>query len=248
MLAVHRRRRVDRADPALPMKANGSGDVTAALFTAHLLSTGDAGGGPGPHGLAASSTCCRTPSTRASASCSCAVPGEHRPPADAVRGHAGPLTLRPRLAGASGSGGVGTGQKTTRSSRWTTSRSYPGPSSRARSWVVRPEQPGQLARGVVDQPAADHRARRAGTASTGSPSPKAPSTPVIAGRQQRRAALDHRADRALVEQQPPARGGRVRQPQLAGRRGASRSGANTVPTSSPARRLASLVRAGEHGR
>ncbi|MFC7487009.1 pyridoxal kinase PdxY [Knoellia sp. CPCC 206453] len=29
--------------PQLPMKANGSGDVTAALFTAHLLETGDAG-------------------------------------------------------------------------------------------------------------------------------------------------------------------------------------------------------------
>ncbi|WP_147061509.1 pyridoxal kinase PdxY [Knoellia locipacati] len=29
--------------PQLPMKANGSGDVTAALFTAHLLDTGDAG-------------------------------------------------------------------------------------------------------------------------------------------------------------------------------------------------------------
>jgi pyridoxine kinase len=28
--------------PLLPMKANGSGDVTAALFTAHLVSTGDA--------------------------------------------------------------------------------------------------------------------------------------------------------------------------------------------------------------
>jgi pyridoxine kinase len=28
--------------PQLPMKANGSGDVTAALFTAHLLSTGSA--------------------------------------------------------------------------------------------------------------------------------------------------------------------------------------------------------------
>jgi pyridoxine kinase len=27
--------------PRLPMKANGSGDVTAALFTAHLLSTSD---------------------------------------------------------------------------------------------------------------------------------------------------------------------------------------------------------------
>ncbi|MGL5866455.1 MAG: pyridoxal kinase PdxY [Dermatophilaceae bacterium] len=29
--------------PRLPMTANGSGDVTAALFTAHLLATGDAG-------------------------------------------------------------------------------------------------------------------------------------------------------------------------------------------------------------
>jgi len=29
--------------PRLPLKANGSGDVTAALFTAHLLDTGDAG-------------------------------------------------------------------------------------------------------------------------------------------------------------------------------------------------------------
>ncbi|WP_238694312.1 hypothetical protein [Nocardioides daphniae] len=31
---------MDRADPALPFKANGSGDVTAALFTAHLRETG----------------------------------------------------------------------------------------------------------------------------------------------------------------------------------------------------------------
>ncbi|WP_193598939.1 pyridoxal kinase PdxY [Microbacterium sp. YJN-G] len=30
------------ATPQLPMKANGSGDVTAALFTAHYVSTGDA--------------------------------------------------------------------------------------------------------------------------------------------------------------------------------------------------------------
>ncbi|MGL5929569.1 MAG: pyridoxal kinase PdxY [Dermatophilaceae bacterium] len=29
--------------PRLPMKANGSGDLTAALFTAHLLATGDVG-------------------------------------------------------------------------------------------------------------------------------------------------------------------------------------------------------------
>jgi len=30
------------ATPRLPMKANGSGDVTAALFTAHYVETGDA--------------------------------------------------------------------------------------------------------------------------------------------------------------------------------------------------------------
>src|SRR5690606_30013369 len=30
------------ATPHLPMKANGSGDVTAALFTAHYVATGDA--------------------------------------------------------------------------------------------------------------------------------------------------------------------------------------------------------------
>ncbi|MGB4136643.1 MAG: pyridoxal kinase, partial [Microbacterium sp.] len=30
------------ATPQLPMKANGSGDVTAALFTAHYVATGDA--------------------------------------------------------------------------------------------------------------------------------------------------------------------------------------------------------------
>ena len=29
--------------PLLPMKANGSGDVTAALFTAHYRETGEAG-------------------------------------------------------------------------------------------------------------------------------------------------------------------------------------------------------------
>jgi len=46
MLAVHRSGDADEAwlvtTPRLPMKANGSGDVTAALFTAHLLGTGSA--------------------------------------------------------------------------------------------------------------------------------------------------------------------------------------------------------------
>ncbi|KAB7746575.1 pyridoxal kinase PdxY [Nostocoides sp. F2B08] len=43
MLAVHGEGAWIVRTPHLPMKANGSGDVTAALFTAHLLDTGDAG-------------------------------------------------------------------------------------------------------------------------------------------------------------------------------------------------------------
>lgn len=42
MLAVHDEEAWLVATPRLPLKANGSGDVTAALFTAHLLATGDA--------------------------------------------------------------------------------------------------------------------------------------------------------------------------------------------------------------
>ena len=46
MLAVHNNGNGDEAwvvqTPHLPMKANGSGDVTAALFTAHLLESGSA--------------------------------------------------------------------------------------------------------------------------------------------------------------------------------------------------------------
>ncbi|MFN8121864.1 MAG: pyridoxal kinase PdxY [Thermoleophilia bacterium] len=43
MLAVHGDGAWIVQTPYLPLKANGSGDVTAALFTAHLLETGDAG-------------------------------------------------------------------------------------------------------------------------------------------------------------------------------------------------------------
>jgi pyridoxine kinase len=43
MLAVHGDEAWIVQTPHLPLKANGSGDVTAALFTAHLLDTGDAG-------------------------------------------------------------------------------------------------------------------------------------------------------------------------------------------------------------
>ena len=42
MLAVHGPGAWIVSTPHLPLKANGSGDVTAALFTAHLLDTGDA--------------------------------------------------------------------------------------------------------------------------------------------------------------------------------------------------------------
>ncbi len=42
MLAVHGDRAWIVRTPLLSLKANGSGDVTAALFTAHLLETGDA--------------------------------------------------------------------------------------------------------------------------------------------------------------------------------------------------------------
>ncbi|MCC6833217.1 MAG: pyridoxal kinase PdxY [Thermoleophilia bacterium] len=43
MLAVHGDGAWIVQTPYLPLKANGSGDVTSALFTAHLLDTGDAG-------------------------------------------------------------------------------------------------------------------------------------------------------------------------------------------------------------
>ena len=42
MLAVHDDEAWLVRTPRLPLKANGSGDVTAALFTAHLLGTGSA--------------------------------------------------------------------------------------------------------------------------------------------------------------------------------------------------------------
>ena len=159
-----RRRRLDRADPPIPMKANGSGDVTAALFTAHLLQTRDPGS-PWGAPSAASSTCCtRTHESGRARAAARADPGRDRQPADAVRGAADPLTsagtFAPEPSGSPhnrrganvkvpGSGGkVGTrgvGQSTTRSSRWMTSRSYAGPSSRARSRVERPSSRGSSA-------------------------------------------------------------------------------------------------------
>ena len=40
MLAVHGDEALDRPDASVADEANGSGDVTAALFTAHLLNSG----------------------------------------------------------------------------------------------------------------------------------------------------------------------------------------------------------------
>ena len=129
MLAVHGDGAWIVQTPQLPMKANGSGDVTAALFTAHLLQTQDAGLALGPHRLQRLRPAhdhARVGPPRAAAR---AEPGGDRPPADAVRGAAAALAA----------------QSTTRSSRWMTSRSYAGPSSRARSRVERPSSRGSSA-------------------------------------------------------------------------------------------------------
>ena len=82
------------ATPRLPLKANGSGDVTAALFTGHYRSTGDAADalarttsqrlGPAPH----------HPRVRRARAPARGVAGVLRRAADAVRGHAGPLSRR----------------------------------------------------------------------------------------------------------------------------------------------------------
>ena len=69
MLAVHGDGAWIVQTPHLPLKANGSGDVTAALFTAHLLESGDAGvalGAPSP----ACSTSCSARTSPGGASCS----------------------------------------------------------------------------------------------------------------------------------------------------------------------------------
>ena len=121
MLAVHGDGAWIVQTPNCPMKANGSGDVTAALFTAHLLQTGDAvspSGAPSP----ASSTCSPAPTSRDAAKPS-AVQSQ-----DAIANprmqfevrH--PLTDPRRSPQALPAGSRA--QSTTRSSRWMTSRSY----------------------------------------------------------------------------------------------------------------------------
>ena len=57
----------------------------------------------------------------------------------------------------------------TRSSRWTTSRSYAAPELAGQSRVDRPSSAGQLVGVVVDQPAGHRHARRRRRRSTGSP-------------------------------------------------------------------------------
>ena len=55
--------------PLVPFTANGSGDVTAALFSAHHRAHRRPGARPGAHGLAASSTSSRPPTARVSGNC-----------------------------------------------------------------------------------------------------------------------------------------------------------------------------------
>ena len=131
---------------------------------------------------------------------------------------------RPRSAGSS----------RTRSSRCTTSRSYAGPSSRARSRVDRPSSAGSSAASKLTSPRATARPV-ASSRSTGSPATKSPSTPVMpAGSSDSRRSTTAR-DRPGVQVQPAARrsaacashSSRVR------RRG-SRSGGSRCRPSSPA--------------
>ena len=144
MLAVHGDGAWIVQTPQLPMKANGSGDVTAALFTAHLLDSGDAGVGPRAHRVERVRPPRADPRVGPPRAAARAEPGVARPPADAVRGRADPLTRAPaprglrssnlhlstRTEACEGEGsGIGResweprGQRTTRSSRWMTSRS-----------------------------------------------------------------------------------------------------------------------------
>ena len=80
--------------------------------------------------------------------------------------------------------------------------------------------PGAAPRGVVADALAERSRRavvvagRARRSRTASPASKSPSTSTHADRQQARAALAHRARRAGVDQQRPARGLGVLQPQL----------------------------------
>ena len=108
-------------------------------------------------------------------------------------------------------------QRSTRSSRCTTSRSYAAPSSRLRSCEERPSSAGQLGGVEVDQPAGHRRRRPAPAMSTGSPACEGAGDAGDAGGEQRGAPLGDRRDRAVVEQQRAARLGGVRQPEQPGR-------------------------------
>ena len=78
--------------PQIPMKANGSGDVTAALFTAHYRETGDAAlalARTDVERLRSAAEHLRLGPARAAAH---RVPGRLCAPAHAVRGASGPLS------------------------------------------------------------------------------------------------------------------------------------------------------------
>ena len=70
MLAVHGDGAWIVQTPQLPMKANGSGDVTAALFTAHLLADRGCRRRARPHRLQRVRPAHRAPTSRGAASCS----------------------------------------------------------------------------------------------------------------------------------------------------------------------------------
>ena len=132
-------------------------------------------------------------------------------------------------------------RSSTRSSRWTTSRSYPGPARRASSAVERPSSAGQLLASIVDQPAGRRRARLRQTGRPGRPPRTCPRRPS-----RRPAAATCRARRrprtapASSTSRPRGLGG-VREPEQPASRCAGRSAANQVPTSSPASAGAACV-------
>ena len=74
------------------MKANGSGDVTAALFTAHLHTTGSPAEALAAHRQLGLRPAPEHPRLRRARAAPHPVAGRVRAPAAAVRGHAGPLT------------------------------------------------------------------------------------------------------------------------------------------------------------
>ena len=239
--------------PHLPLKANGSGDVTRGPV--HRPPARDGGRRRRPRVEPSSSVFDllaahpRTPARRELQLR--AEPGRDRRAADAVRGPADPLTGRPGGPRRSGPGmrrAVGrTAQSTTRSSRWTTSRSYAGPSSRASSRVERPSSCGISAGVEVDQPAGDRPGPSVSHSSTGSPARELALDRGDPGRQQRRAPLtDRRAPRRRRGSAARAAWRRARATAAGRPSGVPVRWRSTVPTSPPASAVAARPAPGQH--